>query len=291
MTQIIESLAEISDRYDAVFCDLWGVLHNGKSAFPAAISALQTFRAKGGSVVFLTNAPRPRSGVIAQLDRLGAPDDCWDLVVTSGDASQIAVAAGLFGQKIYHVGPDRDHLFFDDFNGEPLTVDRVALDQAESIICTGLWDDQTETPDDYRAFIADAKNRGLPMLCANPDVTVDVGEKRIFCGGAIGEAYAQAGGVTHYFGKPHAPIYELSRQLLTNARGHEVADDRILAIGDGVLTDVPGALGEGLDCLFVSGGLADEDTGTYGGQPDPELLAAFLTKSGLDPIFTIGRLR
>lgn len=291
MTQIISELTEISAHYDAVFCDLWGVLHNGKAAFPAAVEALQAFRAKGGSVVLLTNAPRPRSGVTAQLERLGAPRDCYDLVVTSGDASQAAVAAGLFGKRVHHLGPERDMLFFTDFNGAPLEVERVALADAESIICTGLFDDQIESPADYRQVIAEGVNRGLPMLCANPDLEVDVGEKRIYCGGAIAKAYTEAGGKAHYFGKPHAPIYEMSRQMLTELRGQMVEDAHILAIGDGVLTDVPGALGEGLDCLFVSGGLADEETGTHGEQPDPALLEAFLNKAALSPSYTIGRLR
>lgn len=291
MTRIIDRSSEIFDRYDAVFCDLWGVLHNGQEVFPAAVSALQAFRHKGGSVVLITNAPRPRSGVMSQLDRLGAPRDCWDLIVTSGDASQAAVAAGLFGTKIHHVGPARDHLFFDDFNGADLPVERVELQEAESIICTGLLDDRRETPGDYRELIANGINRGLPMLCANPDITVDVGDKRIYCGGAIGLAYSEAGGTTHYFGKPHSPIYDMCRTLLTEHRGASVEDSRILAIGDGILTDVPGAIGEGLDCLFVSGGLADVETGTNGGQPDPEKLTAFLAKSQLDPTYTIGRMR
>jgi HAD superfamily hydrolase (TIGR01459 family) len=291
MTQIIENLSQISARYDAVLCDLWGVLHNGKAAYPEAVDALQAFREKGGTVVLITNAPRPRSGVIAQLERLGAPKDCYDIVVTSGDASQAAVAAGLFGSRIYHVGPERDLLFFEDFDGKALEVERVALDQAESIICTGLWDDQTETPEDYRELIANGINRSLPMLCANPDITVDVGDKRIYCGGAIGQAYAQAGGTTHYFGKPHAPIYDMCRSLLTAHRGEIVEESRILAIGDGILTDVPGAVGEGLDCLFVSGGLADEETGTFGGQPDPEKLKSYLDAAALSPTHTIGRLR
>lgn len=291
MTEIIESLSDISEHYDAVFCDLWGVLHNGKTAFPAAVQALQAFRRKGGTVVLITNAPRPRSGVITQLGHLGAPRDCWDVIVTSGDASQAAVAAGLFGSKVYHVGPERDHLFFDDFNGEALPVSRVEMADADSIICTGLWDDQTETPDDYRELIANGINKGLPMLCANPDITVDVGEKRIYCGGAIGKAYTEAGGTTHYFGKPHSPIYNTCRSLLIDHRGQSVEDNRILAIGDGILTDIPGAIGEGLDSLFVSGGLADAETGTHGGQPDKALLDSFLAEAQLSPTFTIGRLR
>jgi len=291
MTQIIETLSHISDRYDAVFCDLWGVLHNGKETYPAAVEALQAFRKAGGSVVLITNAPRPRSGVIAQLQRLGAPEDCWDIIVTSGDASQAAVAAGLFGRKIYHVGPERDQLFFSDFNGEALPVAQVEMSEADSIICTGLWDDQTESPDDYRALIADGINRALPMLCVNPDVTVDVGQTRIYCAGAIGLAYAEAGGAVHYYGKPHSPIYDMCRALLTEKRGALVEDGRILAIGDGILTDIPGAIGEGLDSLFVSGGLADAETGTHGGQPDAEKLKAYLEAAALSPTYTIGRFR
>ena len=291
MTQIVESLSEIYGRYDVVFCDLWGVLHNGQSVFPEAVAALRAFREKGGSVVLITNAPRPRSGVQKQLAQLGAPDDCWDIIVTSGDASQEAVGAGLFGGKIYHVGPDRDHLFFDDWNGAPLPVEKVGLESADSIICTGLWDDRTETPEDYRELIANGINRGLPMLCVNPDIKVDVGDKRIYCGGAIAQAYAEAGGVVHYYGKPHAPIYNMCRSLVNEARGQLVEDEEILAIGDGILTDVPGAIGEGLDCLFVTGGLADQDTGTNGGQPDPKMLDSFLSKTTLSPMWAIGRLR
>lgn len=291
MAQIIENLSEISSRYDVVLCDLWGVLHNGKSAYPEAISALQAFRAKGGSVVMITNAPRPRSGVIAQLERLGAPDDCWDLIVTSGDASQDAVGAGLFGKKIYHVGPERDHLFFDDWNGQSLPVERVEMPAADSIVCTGLWDDQTETPDDYRELIANGINQGLPMLCVNPDIKVDVGEKRIYCGGAIAEAYGKAGGTVHYYGKPHAPIYNMCRTLVNELRGQLVEDEEILAIGDGILTDIPGAIGEGLDSLFVTGGLADTETGTNGVQPDATKLERFLAAETMSPTFAIGRLR
>ena len=291
MTRIIQNFSEISPNYHAVFCDLWGVLHNGREVFPDAAKALQEFRKQGGAVVLLTNAPRPRPGVIAQLDRLGVPRDAWDLVVSSGDASQNAIAAGLYGKKIYHVGPDRDLIFFDDHNGQPLPVERVGIDQAESIICTGLWDDQTETPDDYRALILDGVNRGLPMLCANPDLMVDHGQKRIYCGGAIGEAYSAAGGTTHYYGKPHAPIYELSQTLLTELTGKITELPRIIGIGDGILTDVPGASAAGIDCLFVSGGLALEDTGTKDGNPDPEMLKNFLWNAQLSPQFTIGHFR
>lgn len=291
MTQIITQLSDISPAYKAVFCDLWGVLHNGREVFPAAVSALQGFRAQGGRVVLLTNAPRPFPGVVEQLARLGAPRDCYDLVVTSGDASQAAVAAGLYGEKVHHIGPDRDHLFFDDHNGAPLPVERVALAEADSIICTGLWDDRRETPEDYRHVIADGINRGLTMLCANPDLEVDHGDTRIYCGGAIGAAYTTAGGVTHYYGKPHAPIYEMSRALLAKRFDLDVVGDEILAIGDGILTDVPGAMANGIDCLFVAAGLAAAEIGLTDGQPDPARLEAYLDAAQLSPRYSTGYLR
>lgn len=288
MTQIIQNLSDISAPYKAVFCDLWGVLHNGRDVFASAVTALQTYRHAGGRVVLLTNAPRPYPGVAAQLERLGAPRDCYDLIVTSGDAAQVAVAQGLYGRKVYHVGPDRDDLFFNNFNGVALDVERVPMDQADSIICTGLWDDQTETPDDYRHLILDGVNKGLTMLCGNPDLEVDHGDTRIFCAGAIAKAYQDAGGEAHYYGKPHAPIYEFSRSLLAQQFGLSVSNENILAIGDGILTDVPGAIGEGIDCLFVVGGLAADTIGITDGQPNAARMAEFLADAQMSPRYAIG---
>ena len=291
MSQIITHMDSIAGQYKAVFCDLWGVLHNGREVYPEAVAALQAFRAGGGRVVLLTNAPRPYPGVHEHLAGLGAPRDCYDLVVTSGDASQDAIAAGLYGSKVYHVGPDRDHLFFDDHKGNPLPVSRVPIAQADSIVCTGLWDDQTETPEDYRHLIADGINRGLTMLCANPDIQVDRGTQRIYCAGAIAAAYTAAGGETHYYGKPHSPIYQLSRNLLAERFGLVVEQSDTLAIGDGILTDVPGAMAEGIDCLFVAGGLGADEIGLTDGQPDPAGLNAYLSKASLSPRYSIGYLR
>ena len=293
MSEIIKSFAEIAEDYDAIFCDLWGCLHNGKQAFPAAVAALQAYRAKGGIVVLVTNAPRPAREVVPQLARLNAPVDCYDLIATSGDAAQDAVRAGLYGKKVYHLGPSpKDDPFFHNDDGTPLPVERVALAEAESIICTGLFDDRSETPDDYGHTILSGVNRGLTMLCANPDLQVDIGETRIYCAGAIAKAYEEAGGTAHYYGKPHPPIYALARQKIIATFGREVPDARILCVGDGILTDVPGAMGENLDCLFVTGGLAAAETGTTADQgPDPARLADFLATSGTDARYSIGYLR
>ncbi|MCV6596908.1 MAG: TIGR01459 family HAD-type hydrolase [Mangrovicoccus sp.] len=293
MSKVISSLSEIASNYDAVLCDLWGCLHNGVQVFPEAVAALQAYRAGGGTVMLLTNSPRPKDKVVTQLDGLGAPRDCYDGVTTSGDSAQAALMAGVVGRKVYHIGPERDLHFFTDLAEDlrdAAPVERVPLDQAEGIVCTGLFDDETEKPEDYRASFLSAKARGLDFLCANPDVVVDRGHKRIFCAGALAQLYTDMGGQSLYFGKPHAPIYELALRRLAALR--DVPRDRILAIGDGPATDVAGGLGEGFDTLFVTGGLAAAETGTLpGGQPDPDQLKAYLAAQKLAPSHAIGQLR
>jgi HAD superfamily hydrolase (TIGR01459 family) len=296
MTEIIRSLSDLSGRYDAVFCDLWGCLHNGQTAFPAAVAALQGFRRAGGTVVLLTNAPRPKSSVITQLDRLGVPRDAWDIVVTSGDAAQMGMLAGAVGQKVHHIGAPKDEVFFTEF-AEDLAayaktqppIERVALREADGIVCTGLVDDLTETPDDYRSDLLLGKTLGLPMLCANPDIVVDMGDKRLFCAGALAQAYEQMGGTALYFGKPHPPIYDLARRRLSEGGGP--SDPQILCIGDGISTDVQGGMSEGLDTLFITGGLAAEAFGSDVENPESALLTTWLGAQQLSPTFAMGRLR
>ena len=290
MTQIIASLADTGSRYNAVFCDLWGCLHDGKTPFPAAVAALQGFRARGGRVLLLTNAPRPRGSVVAQLDRMGVPRDAWDEVVTSGDAAQYAMLDGAVGRRIYFIGADKDEPFFTDLPADaPGSVTRVTLDQAQGVVCTGLRDDLTETPDDYRAELLAARTRGLPFLCANPDIIVDYGDKRLFCAGALAAAYEQAGGTALYFGKPHPPIYDLARRRLIPLL--DDADPAILCIGDGINTDIQGGLGEDLDTLFVTGGINAADFGPNPDAPDPSLLDAWLEGRQLATTLAIGKLR
>ncbi|MBD3624814.1 MAG: TIGR01459 family HAD-type hydrolase [Rhodobacteraceae bacterium] len=291
MTQIISSLEDISQRYDVLFCDLWGCLHDGTKVFPEAVAALQGFRQRGGSVILVTNSPRPRRTVKTQIHDLGAPQDCYDDIASSGDAAQQAMAAGLFGRKVFHIGPQRDLPFFEHEDGTPIDVERVPLEQAEGIVCTGLYDDRSESPADYKLTLMRAKARGLKLLCANPDVVVDVGEQRIWCAGAIAALYTELGGESHYFGKPHAPIYALSRQRAESIRGAEVRDIDILCIGDGIETDIRGGVGEGLDTLFIAGGLAARETGMRKGHPDPEALLGYLEDAMLSPTAAIGMLR
>ncbi len=300
MTRILQSLSEISQPYDALFCDLWGCLHDGVTPFPAAVAALRAFRATGGKtggntggkVVLLTNAPRPAKFVIEMLERIGCPKDTHDLVVSSGDAAQDAMLAGAAGRKVWHLGPSKDDGFFteipEEWRGQE-GVERVDFDDAEGIICTGPFDEQTEVPEDYRARFLLARMRGLPMLCANPDIVVDMGDRRIYCAGALAALYEDMGGEVMYFGKPHPPIYDLARRKLSAIGG--VEDSRILAIGDGINTDVSGAAGEGIDCLFVTGGLAHDQFGADVEHPDPELLRDWLHTRQQDPPFAIGTLR
>ena len=291
MTQLITALSDISDRYGALFCDLWGCLHDGIEPFPAAVAALQQFRSGGGVVILLTNAPRPRAAVIRQLDRIGVPHDAYDDVVSSGDASQYGMLSGLVGTKIYHLGPEKDDTFFTDLpeDADGKTITRVPLDQAEGIICTGLFDDRTETPEDYRATLLYAKQKGMKLLCTNPDIIVDMGENRIFCAGAIAALYTEMGGESLYFGKPHPPIYDLARQRLAPLK--RVPDDGILAVGDGIHTDIQGGLSEGFDTLFITGGLAADQFGPDRDTPDPAKLQDWFKAHQISATAAIAYLR
>ena len=295
MTEIITSFAEISGRYDAVLCDLWGCLHNGKSPFPAAVTALQSYRKRGGKVILLTNAPRPKSSVIKQLDDMSVPRDAWDDVVTSGDAAQYAMLSGAVGPLVHHIGAPKDDVFFTDFADDLRAfaasqpkIERVAIKDATGIVCTGLFDDLTQTPDDYHVQLLLAKNLGLPMLCANPDLIVDMGHLRLYCAGALAQAYEKLGGTALYFGKPHPPIYDLARRRLA-AMGAD--DGQILAIGDGINTDIQGAISESIDALFITGGIAAAEFGPESDHPIKGLLDQWLDDKQLSPAFSMGHLR
>ena len=290
MTRIIEALSEISHAYDALFVDLWGCVHNGVKALPGAVSALQEYRAGGGKVVLVTNSPRPRAGVKKQLTHFEVPDDAWDTIATSGDSARSAMYRGVVGNNVWHIGPPTDLKFFEPIHvvHDPVQIQRVELEQAEGMVCTGPFDGHAD-PDVMRPQFLYAKQKGLKLLCANPDIVVDRGETREWCAGALAKLYTEMGGESLYFGKPHPPIYDLARRRLTEL-GVDVPDSRLLAIGDGVLTDIAGAMGEDIDSLFISGGLAASETKTVR-QPDAEALETYLKHEKSSPTFTIGLLR
>lgn len=290
MAQIITSLSEISDRYDALFVDLWGCVHNGVHALPEAVAALQAYRAKGGKVVLVTNSPRPRAGVMKQLVHFGVPDDAWDTIATSGDSARAAMFRGIVGSKVHFIGQPGEEKFFEPIGviKDPVKIDMVPLAEAEGIVCTGPRDPMAD-PDVMRPEFLMAKQLGLKLLCANPDIVVDRGEVREWCAGALAKLYTEMGGESLYFGKPHPPIYDLARRRLAEL-GADVPDSGILAIGDGVLTDIAGAMGEDIDSLFISGGLAAAETKTSH-QPDPDALSNYLEKEKSAPTFAIGHLR
>ena len=290
MTQIVSTLADVSDRYDALLCDLWGCLHNGEFAFPEAIAALQAFRKKGGTVVLLTNAPRARSLVAEHLDRLNVPRDAWDTIATSGDSARAGMFRGVVGEKVWFMGEERDHSFFDPLTvvEDPVPVRRVPLEEAEGIVCVGPFDPLAD-PEVNRAEFLYAKQKGLKLLCANPDIVVDRGETREWCAGALARLYTEMGGESLYFGKPHPGVYDLCRARLRQL-GKDIPDSRILGIGDGILTDIKGAIGEDIDSMFITGGLAAKETMTET-DPDPAALETFLSDQQLSPTYAIGKLR
>ena len=242
-------LGDLVHDTDVLISDIWGVVHNGVVAFPEACEALQTFRKSGGTVVMLTNSPRPTPAVQEQLRGLRVPDDCYDDIVTSGDLSRHYIATRP-GEPLYQIGPDRDG---PTFHG--LDVNFAPLERAHCIVCTGLFDDETETAEDYREILLTALDRKLPMICANPDIIVERGDKMIYCAGAVAELYRELGGEVTFYGKPHRPAYQRAFDLATARRGAPTPLNRMLAIGDSVRTDLAGANGFGIECVFVTRGI------------------------------------
>ena len=249
------------------------------------------FRNAGGIVVLLTNAPRPNAAVRRHLLGMGAPEDVFDGIVSSGDATRAEIASLKHGRRIHTIGPARDTSLW-----EGLPVELTDVKEADAILCTGLNDDETETPDDYNELLGEAAARDLPLVRANPDIIVDRGEHRLFCAGALAQRYTELGGHSIYSGKPHAAIYELALAQLAELKGAPLDPKRVLAVGDGVATDVLGAEQAGLDCIFVTGGLAMAEVAADPSNPDPEApdpmrLSAYLEKHERAPAFAIGRLR
>lgn len=248
-----ERLRDLVGGVEVVLSDIWGVVHNGLESFPEACAALHACRQQGGTVILITNAPRPADSVQRQLRKLGVADDVYDAIVSSGDLTRSFVADHP-GQKIFWVGPDRDSSIH-----RGLDAVMTPLEAANYIICTGLFDDETETPEDYRSMLLQALDRKLPLVCANPDIVVERGDRLIYCAGAIAELYRELGGEVIFYGKPHRPIYERAMALAAERRGHPVDLRKVLAIGDSVRTDLAGAHGFGIDLLFVTRGIHSEE--------------------------------
>jgi HAD superfamily hydrolase (TIGR01459 family) len=249
----VEQLRDLVDGVEVILSDIWGVVHNGLEAFPEACAALHAYRQQGGTVILITNAPRPADSVQRQLRKFGVADDVYDAIVSSGDLTRDFVANHP-GKKIFWIGMERH-------NAVSRGLDPVIapLEQADYIICTGLFDDETESPEDYRDMMLQARERKLPLICANPDIVVERGDRLIYCAGAIAELYRELGGEVIFYGKPHRPIYERAMELATERRGRPAPLNRVLAIGDSVRTDLTGALGFGIDCLFVTRGIHSKE--------------------------------
>ena len=273
---LLAHFAALAPDYDVLLCDVWGVVHNGLARFPAACDALMRMRARGSAVVLMTNAPRPSPVVARQLEKLNVPRETYDAIVSSGDVTRSVIEAR-HGQSLYHLGPERDRSIFGGLN-----VARAPLERADYVVCTGLENDEVETPDDYRTRLQAMLDRRLFMLCANPDIVVERGSVLVYCAGALAELYATMGGEVLYAGKPYRPIYDMAMAKAAEAAGRAVPLERVLAIGDSLRTDLKGARALGVDFLFVTGGIHAEE---LGGREtlDPAALADAFAAAGETP--------
>jgi HAD superfamily hydrolase (TIGR01459 family) len=246
---VLTSIADLAPSREVWLTDIWGVIHNGVAPFAPACEATTKFRLAGGTVILISNAPRPSSSVVAQLDRLGVPRFAWDAILTSGDAARALVGA-YAGKRVFHLGPERDLSLYDD-----LGVTLSGAGDADAVSCTGLFDDEIETPDDYTGLLAELAARELPMICANPDLTVERGDQIVYCAGALAAAYEAMGCRVAYAGKPYLPIYDMAFAMIAELKKKPVARERILCIGDGLRTDIKGAAAAGLDSVFIASGV------------------------------------
>jgi len=282
---LISGLSALADKYDAILCDVWGVLHNGMTGYPTVTETLAKFRAKGGTVLLLSNAPRPSTQIPKILEGLGITHGAYDDILTSGDATKTFIATHQLGTKCYAIGPARDNNLFDDTG-----VAQVSADEAGFIVVTGPFNDEDEGPEDYRELFTSLVARDLPMVCANPDIIVERGDKHIYCAGALARLYEEMNGKVIYFGKPYGPIYDVARARLAGLRGRAVEDSRILAVGDGIATDIKGAADAGLDALFITGGIAAGHVGDHPERPDQARVIQYCEEAGLKPIGAAARL-
>lgn len=289
--RIVTGLSELASGYDAVLCDIWGVIHNGETCYAAAAAALARFRAAGGTVVLITNAPRPSGPVRQQLDEIGVPHSAFDDMVTSGDVTLASIMQR--GEApLYHIGPVRDlDLFKALVPLGGLKPPLAGLKDATYAVVTGLFGDETGTPEDYDDQLEAMHQRRMTLICANPDLVVHVGDALRYCAGAIAERYAAKGGAVIYAGKPHAPIYETALAKAEGHRGGSIARSRVLAIGDALRTDIAGAALQGIDALFITAGIhRDESHRTGDGRLDPEAYARMIEAAEQRPLAAIETL-
>jgi HAD superfamily hydrolase (TIGR01459 family) len=275
--------ATFAPRYDVLLCDVWGVVHNGVAATVESCAALARFRNQGGTVVLITNAPRPGDFVQIFIDTLKVPREAYDAIVSSGDVTRSLVAERA-GERVFHVGPERDLPIF-----EGLNVELAPIERADFVVCSGLCDDTRETPQDYVALIEEMHTRKLVMICANPDVVVERGDHLVYCAGAIADVYAHSGGNVIYAGKPYLPIYEQAIARAQALRGRAVDHRRVMAIGDSVRTDLKGAAAFNIDSLFVTAGIHAQELGGRD-EPDPAALRDMLAAAGVAPTAVMRRL-
>ena len=282
----ISGLSQIAPRYDVILCDVWGVVHNGMAHYPDAVAALALFRERGGMVVLITNAPRPASGIERMLRRLEVPPNSYDAIVSSGDVT-VSLMLERGDKAPHHVGPPRDNSLFREVAERSSRPDpRVPFEAADYVVCTGLLDDVHDRLEDYDALLERMREKQMEFICANPDIVVHSGDRLIYCAGAIAERYAAIGGPVIQAGKPYPEIYRRAIEAAAQARGRTTSPPRVLAIGDGLATDLKGAIDAGIDMLFVSSGihrdrLHPEDRS---GIPlDPDTLSELLDEYGVKP--------
>jgi len=283
----IAGLAEIAGRYDAALLDLWGCVHNGVRAFPGACEAMRRLRASGKKVIVLSNAPRRSDAVASGMAKLGVGGDLYDAVLSSGEVTWRALAErsdpwhARLGRKVLHLGPERDLSLF-----EGSGIARAPVDHAQFVLATGPNQDHMSV-DDHQDILAAAARRHLPMVCANPDLDVIRGEARLICAGALAQCYERLGGDVRYHGKPHESIYAVAFALLGG-----IPRARVLAVGDGVRTDILGANRAGIDSAFIAGGVHGEELGVaMGDHPDEEIGARLRAEYGASPTYLFPELR
>lgn len=280
---IITHARDLLARYPVLFCDVWGVVHDGVSEYTNAGEALEHYRAAGGRVILLSNAPTPSSSVARVLDEKGVRRSAWDAIVSSGDVTRLHLQTQAY-ERVHHIGPDRSLPLF-----EGLTATLSSVDDAHAIVCTGLVQDRTESGESYRPLLERARDQRLPFVCANPDLVVDVGGERLPCAGAVGVVYAGMGGDVYWAGKPHKPAYDLAFATAARLARRPVAAHQILAIGDALATDLAGAAAHSIDALFIAGGI-HHDAAMRGGHVDAASLAQLFERSGATAVAAMAGL-